>query len=56
MCITTKITTSIQLYKYLLRSVKLLPPEAQGYYKTYVRQVSIATVALRLGDSRVLTF
>ncbi|KAI8782461.1 LYR motif-containing protein 9 [Biomphalaria glabrata] len=33
---TTK--TPLQLYKYLLRVVKKLPPDAQPYYKHHIKQ------------------
>jgi len=32
------ISRPLQLYKHLLRSVQKLPPEAQAYYKHYVKQ------------------
>ena len=34
------IRTPISLYRYLLRSVSLLPKDAQYYYKHRIRQVS----------------
>jgi hypothetical protein len=36
--IPTKISTSLQLYKYLIRSIRKLPTEPQRiYYKNYVK-------------------
>ena len=34
------IRTPVSLYRYLLRSVSLLPKDAQHYYKHRIRQVS----------------
>ncbi|KAK2151956.1 hypothetical protein LSH36_344g00011 [Paralvinella palmiformis] len=35
---TKAITSSLHLYKYLLRNIKRLPAKSQGYYKNYVKQ------------------
>lgn len=35
----SNVKTPVQLYKYLLRQVRLLPKNSQDYYNNYVRQV-----------------